>query len=223
MTLFHTVSDIFLPRCCIICGRPLYRFERHIFMVCLYDLPRTYFWMNRYNQMAQSFNALLQTHIQKEETLFRFPVRYVYAAALFFYTGDSYYRQITRSLKYGYDLSSGRYFSHMFATYLRQCSFLEDVDLIAPVPLHKRRRWSRGYNQAQVIAEELSKSLDWPCIPDFLIRTRMTRTQTRLSVEEKHKNVENAFRVNSSRVEDLLGLRYRHLVLVDDVFTTGAT
>ncbi|MBO4670907.1 MAG: ComF family protein, partial [Bacteroidales bacterium] len=101
-----------------------------------------------------------------------------------------------------------------------------DVDLVTCVPLHWTRRFRRGYNQAAVIASELARCLAVQFSPDILKRTRRTATQTRLSVEAKALNVAGAFAVRrrymSFRAQSR-DLPPRHILLVDDVFTTGAT
>jgi ComF family protein len=94
-----------------------------------------------------------------------------------------------------------------------------DVDAIVPVPLHWTRRWSRGYNQAVIIAKVLSSSLGNVRVADILVRHRRTRTQTRLDPERKIANVSGAFQLKKRA--RLSG--YRHILLVDDVFTTGGT
>lgn len=122
-----------------------------------------------------------------------------------------------------------------------------DVDLVIPVPLHWTRRWRRGYNQAEILAKAVAEAMTKNvisgmtgnpavCWTDLLVRTRRTRTQTRLNVEQKARNVEAAFRVPERfawglRVNRLgtgttprsILASARHILLIDDTFTTGAT
>lgn len=150
---------------------------------------------------------------------------YAYAAALFFYRAESDYRHITQRIKYDGNIEAGVFFGNILGEKLASGTLFQDVDLIIPVPLHWRRQWERGYNQAQVIAEGISAWLGAPVRSDILIRSRSTRTQTRLSIEEKSLNVKNAFRLHkrlrTSTPPELTGIR--HILLVDDVFTTGST
>ena len=97
--------------------------------------------------------------------------------------------------------------------------FYSDIDAVVPVPLHWTRRWSRGYNQAEVIGKVIASALGVPLRADILKRLRRTRTQTKLSIEGKTANVRGAFGVRKG--SDINGLS--HILLVDDVFTTGAT
>ena len=96
----------------------------------------------------------------------------------------------------------------------------EDVDVIIPVPLHWTRRWKRGYNQAEVVAGAIAEHLDVDLRTDILKRSRRTRTQTKVDPSQKSENVRGAFSVNETRWQEE---NYRHIVLVDDVFTSGST
>ena len=147
---------------------------------------------------------------------------YAYAAALFFYRPDSPYNNITKSLKYRADLSEGRHFSEMLGRRLASSPLYADVDLVVPVPLHRSRRLRRGYNQAEVVARGIASRLPLsPAVaPGLLRRSRRTRSQTRLSLEQKASNVRGAFCADSSLVATL---NPRHILIVDDVFTSGAT
>ena len=107
----------------------------------------------------------------------------------------------------------------MLAREMAASEIYSDVDTVIPVPLHWSRKWSRGYNQAEIIARELARGLGAELNPGALVRNRRTSTQTRLSLEEKASNVSGAFSLR--RGIDLS--EYSHILLVDDVFTTGAT
>ncbi|MBQ8060499.1 MAG: ComF family protein [Bacteroidales bacterium] len=206
--------DLFLPRKCIVCGSILSVHERHVCTSCLADLPRTFFSRQRRNQMADRFNGLIAAHMDQES--FK---GYAYATALFFYRSGTGYRDITRRLKYHSDLAAGRFFAGMLAKEIASSPLYSDVDLVIPVPLHWTRRWARGYNQAAVIGRVLAAGLGTELREDILFRRRRTRTQTKLSLEGKAANVAGAFGVRRrSGVE-----KYSHILLVDDVFTTGAT
>ncbi len=214
--IFTALCDIAMTRECIVCGGRLALRERHICIRCLADLPRTFFPRQKRNQMADRFNALIQRDLDKTEEF----EEYSYAAALFFYRSNTGYRLITQRLKYHSDYAAGRYFSAMLGREMAASELYKDVDAVIPVPLHWSRRWSRGHNQAEIIAEELAVALKAEMRTDILCRPRRTKTQTKLSVGAKAGNVAGAFRIRK-------GLRaipeYSHILLVDDVFTTGAT
>lgn len=208
--LAQAFLDIILPRNCIVCGKELSLQENHVCTGCLADLPRTHFSQLRRNPMADRFNSLPDMPGG---------YGYAYATALFYYRAGTGYRNITRRLKYHSDIGAGRFFGRMLGREMAGSALFRDVDAVVPVPLHWTRRWSRGYNQADVIAKELAISLDAAILPKVLVRCRRTRTQTMLSVGNKALNVAGAF-----RMKDRTDLSvYSHVLLVDDVFTTGAT
>ena len=218
--LLRAVGDLLLPRVCVVCGRPLGLYERHLCLTCAADVPYTRFWLQSHNPLADRFNAVLERHRGTE------PMDYAYAAALMYYKGA--YRNIPRALKYHYNLSVGRFYGTLLGRHLAAAPHFGDIDLVIPVPLHWSRRRSRGYNQAEVLARAIAAALNAPCRADLLVRSRRTRTQTRLSVEQKARNVASAFRVPerhrlSRESPRTILASARHILLVDDTFTTGAT
>ena len=186
------LGDLFMPRSCLACGCRLGMRERHLCLSCAADVPYTRFWLAPHNPLADRFNALLERHRGTG------PMDYAYAAALIYYKGA--YRAIPRALKYQGDLAAGRHYGALLGRRLAAAPHFADIDLILPVPLHWTRRWTRGYNQAEILARALSDAFRVAPSPpevrtDLLVRVRRTRTQTRLSVEEKAHNVTSAFQV----------------------------
>ena len=247
------LGDLFMPRACLACGRRLGMRERHLCLSCAADVPYTRFWLAPHNPLADRFNAVLERHRGTE------PMDYAYAAALLYYKGA--YRAIPRALKYQGDLAAGRHYGALLGRRLAAASHFADIDLVIPVPLHWTRLRSRGYNQAEILARALvdafraAPSTVIPGAPltvipgltrnlpevrtDLLVRARRTRTQTRVSVDQKARNVASAFQVperfplRARIVSTLKGdapespasvlASARHILLVDDTFTTGAT
>ena len=215
-------ADILLPRVCIVCGRKLLLGEEHICLFCQSDIPLTRHRMLKHNPMADRFNELIQRQVEADLTdsdsdkIIR--EKYAYALALFFYDSDSDYRHIPYQIKYHGNVSAGRHFGQMLGCEVAATSWLADVDAIIPVPLHWRRKWSRGYNQAEIIARAVSDITGVPVRTDILKRVRYTGTQTKMDVPQKAENVDGAF--CACRPEDAA---FRHIVLIDDVFTSGST
>lgn len=211
--------DVLLPRKCIVCGEVLSLHEKHVCLKCLGDLPRTFYSFMPRNRMSERFNDLVQRDLDSSMSRIDVPVPYSLATALFYYRASTGYRNITKSLKYHGNIAAGRYFAGMLADEMIASGFYSDIDAVVPVPLHWTRRWSRGYNQAEVIGKVIASALGVPLRTDIMKRLRRTKTQTRLSIEGKTANVHGAFGVRKG--SDLKGLS--HILLVDDVFTTGAT
>lgn len=106
----------------------------------------------------------------------------------------------------------------MLGKRLKESDPFKDIDVIIPVPLHPFKKWKRGYNQANVIAKAIGKELEIPVLNGILVRTTFTSTQTTKDPLHRWKNVEKAFKLR--RGDRIKGF---HILLVDDVLTTGAT
>jgi len=215
--IITAVGDLFLPRVCVVCGRPLLLAEKHICLRCLSDLPFTYFWQCKRNPMAEKFNAKLQKSIS-ERDIFE---DYASAAALFIYDSENSYGRITRELKYRGNLPMGILFSRLLGEKLAASEQFRGVDLVVPVPLHPRRRFQRGYNQAEIIATEVAGALGTQMDCTILSRCRYNASQTRQTMSSKLANVSGSFK--AALPQNIVAGKFKHILLVDDVFTTGST
>lgn len=143
----------------------------------------------------------------------------VHVSALFRFRRESGYRRMIHTLKYAGRRDIAVAMGEMFGRELRESPFYRDVDLLVPVPLHWTKRIRRGYNQAEEICVGLSRSMGIPFDFRSLRRIRRTPPQAlRRDAEARHRNVSGAFRL--VRPARLAG---KHILLVDDVLTTGAT
>lgn len=232
--LLESFIDLIIPRECIVCKRTLRRNEKYMCIFCASDIPLTRYWNVRKNPMADRLNDLIQRDInnsildRSDSSVHSGTVKYSYAAALFFYREENGYRKIPQRLKYTGDIHEGRFFAKLLGNYLKDSDLFSDLDMIIPVPLHWTREWKRGYNQATIIAETLSEVTGLPVFGHIIKRNRITKTQTKLNIEEKSANVHNAFSISQKyksvfNPHTTVPANPRHILLVDDVFTTGST
>ena len=202
------LRELFFPRRCIVCGRFLTADETDVCTACREDLPMTYQWDIVQNA---AFERLAR----------RFDVEA--AATLFFFGAESDYRKIIYGIKYGGRRELARRMGFELGTRLAGNRDFRRCQAVIPVPLHPLRRWTRGYNQAEEIACGLAAALGVPPETALLRRSRYTKTQTRLHGAAKTKNVQGAFRIDPGRAEALQAAGVRHVLLVDDVLTSGST
>lgn len=193
---------ILYPPLCAACGNVLMRHERVLCLPCILDLPRTGFHEDPENPVAQMFWGRVQVE---------------HATAFINFYQDSRYRQILHELKYRGQYRVGIEMGRMFGHELKDTAFSR-ADLVHPVPLHRRKQRRRGYNQSALIAKGLTEVLDIPVEDGLIRRVVNTDTQTRKSRYERWENVDGIF-----AVKDPEKLKDKHVLLVDDVVTTGST
>lgn len=140
------------------------------------------------------------------------------ATSYFFYRKGSDFRRILHELKYGGKKQLGTTMGRFIAAELSQSSFFKDMDLIVPVPLHPLKQKARGYNQTEYIARGISAISKIPMETSSLIRNKYTETQTKKSIYERSENVSSVFSILHPEI-----FEGKHILIVDDVLTTGAT
>lgn len=202
------LRDLFFPRRCVVCGRSLNRKEKDLCPDCTEELPLTYQW-------AVVQNAAFERLARRCEP--------EAAAALFFFLEKSDTRKILYAVKYGGRQKLGYRMGRLLGTQLAGSRSFRSCQTVVPVPLHPLRRWKRGYNQAEAIARGVADALGLPVETALLRRSRRTRTQTRLHGADKARNVRGAFQVDLNRAAQLQAGGIRHLLLIDDVLTSGST
>lgn len=205
--------NFLFPRYCWICGDRLSVSEQHLCSRCLIDLPRTNFHLRQDNPM---------------EMLFWGCFNIVHAAAFFYYHQNTPTSEILYLLKYRNCPGIGEYMGEIYAQEIRlseensQCSFFSDIDYIIPLPLNSKKLKLRGYNQCDAICRGLTKVTKIPVLYDIVERTIANSTQTKKSRVERELNVEQIFRLTGMEEKRAL-LIGKHVLLVDDVCTTGST
>ncbi|MBL7790768.1 MAG: ComF family protein [Saprospiraceae bacterium] len=203
LRFLEEMVGLFYPNLCCACGKNLLIRQHVLCIDCQYRLPKTQFHLQADNPFAERFWGRLPVHA---------------GAAMYFFTKGGRVQRLLHALKYGGQQEVGRYLGKIYGLELKQSPLFCDVELVVPVPLHPRKKRQRGYNQSDCFAEGLSESLGVPWLPDALARRAFTATQTRKSRMERLANVGEAFALH--RPERLEG---KHILLVDDVMTTGAT
>lgn len=141
------------------------------------------------------------------------------ATSFFFYRKGSAYKYILHRLKYGGEKEIGEIMGRYVANELLPCGFFKDIDLIIPVPLHRKRQRARGYNQSEWIARGIVSVTGLLLDAESVVRDKFTETQTHKSKFERWENVSGFFSL-TKHADELAG---KHLLIVDDVLTTGAT
>ncbi|MCU0473809.1 MAG: ComF family protein [Bacteroidales bacterium] len=201
--LWDDVISILFPRLCYACGNQLLRNEKLICTECFVLIPRTKYHLEEGNPVEQLFWG--RCRIEK-------------AAAFSFYNRDSRIRKLIHNLKYKGIKDIGFDLGRIYGASLTGSDFLKGIDLIIPVPLHPSKKRVRGFNQSDVIAQGLSEATGLPVVYESLQRGTVTETQTRRSRYERWVNVDGIFIITDSS-----NIRGKHVLLVDDVITTGST
>ncbi len=203
-TWFHSFWSLLFPRCCVVCGSPLSRGEECLCTCCNINLPRTGFHLRKDNPVECLFWGRIPGLKR--------------ASSFLFYRKGSDFRRILHMLKYGGYKELGEVMGRYMSAELSSGEFFDGVDMIIPVPLHRKKQKLRGYNQSEWIARGIASVTGIPLCAECMIREKNTETQTRKSTFERWENVEGIFRLC-----DTVHFEGKHVLLVDDVLTTGAT
>ena len=204
-TSFWTrLLDVVAPRTCAVCGGRLTANESVLCAACHLHLPLTgYEHSPLDNPMARLFWG-------------HFPV--VRAAALFFYEPQSAASQMIYDMKYRSMPETAVALGSIAARQFSAAGFFNGIDAIVPIPITRRRQWQRGYNQSMEIGRGVSEVTGLPIYNKVVKRIRFKESQTSQRAHQRMLNVENAFSLTDS--DRIAG---RHILLVDDIVTTGAT
>ena len=201
--IFSSLLDLFFPRLCVVCEARLQQSEEHLCLACLGNLPRTNYHIDDDNRLVDFLAG-------------RFPFRK--AAAYTYFVKDGSVQAIIHELKYRHNKRIGHFMGGLCAKDLAISKFLSDVDCLVPVPLHPKREKKRGYNQALEICRGLSEKTAIPIAEKVLVRTVNNPSQTHNSRTKRWNNVADIFSIT-----DEAFFVNKHILLVDDVITTGST
>ncbi len=202
-TILNCIVDLFYPRVCESCGNGLMRNEDNVCMSCRYLLPKTGYEMLENNPLAQIFYGL---------------VDFKAVTAEFFFSKSGKVQNLIHGLKYKGCRESGVFLGEELGMSVLKSPFFADVDCLVPIPLHQKKEFKRGYNQSFIIAQGVEKVTGIPIAERCFYRKSYTETQTKKNKEERWKNVKDVFEVRNPEM-----LKDKHLLVIDDVLTTGAT
>ena len=209
-TLQHSVQyalrgvvELFYPHCCAACGRLLDDPHKTICDDCLRHLPRTEQAALRDNQTEELFSDI---------------PRFCHGASFLFYEKGTPIQAMFHRMKYKRQPEIASVLAREAAYDFLQTDFFEGIDLIIPIPLHPKRLRQRGYNQSDYIARALSATTGIPCDTTHLVRIRNNPQQALMKGEERERNVQGIFAVRHPEE-----LYRKHILLVDDLITTGST
>lgn len=189
--IFHTL----IPKTCIQCGSLLEEDEKLLCASCKDLLPFD-------NFLNQEYFAPLTP----------------YAKEIFVFSKYQYCNDIIKKFKFSGFIHIGKKFAESFADRLQQESWIDNIDCIVPVPLHKVELRNRGFNQCDIIADVLGKKLNLPVVKNNLVKLHHTKAQHNLSAHERYNNLKNNF-----ALKDISIFQGKNILLLDDVITTCST
>lgn len=203
MNYFQDFISLFYPNNCVACQNALFRNEQTICTSCLFHLPKTEYHYEKDNPISRIFWGRTDIEI---------------AASYCFFVKAGKVQHLIHQLKYKGKKEIGILLGEIYGKELLKSAFFQNIDVIIPVPLHPKKEKKRGYNQSEMFGIGLSSGMQIPLDKTTLIRTYASETQTKKSRFKRWENVKEIFDLQNA---DLL--ENKHILLIDDVITTGAT
>lgn len=200
---WQSVLQAVFPSQCVCCGDVLVRGERYVCLTCLGNLRHTH------------FSAINDNPVERRLAT-RIPI--VYATAMLHFQRGNTVQSLVHSMKFNGSAELCIHMGRQLGLELLRSARFDDVDLLVPVPLHWTRRLTRGYNQSELLCRGISQTFGRQVNTTALKRRRYTRKQSRRHASDRERNVSGAFGLRHP--DQLSG---HHILLVDDVMTTGAT
>lgn len=201
--LKESLLQLAFPQVCAGCGSDLLQVNQLLCLHCLEVLPATTFHLHNNNPVEKLFWG-------------RMPV--TYGTSQYYFTKESLVQRLMHQFKYKGNKDLGLFMGRMMGHQLKESNRFLEVDALVPLPLFPKKERKRGYNQATILCEGIAEVLQKPIIERAVIRTMHTESQTKKNRVQRWENMKDHFRlVNETALKD------RHVLLVDDVITTGAT
>ncbi len=201
--LFTGLIHLFFPHICPGCGSDTLQSDEFICFRCFTELPFTKFESIRNNKTERIFHG--RVNVQN-------------GMSLLYFSKDSLVQNLLHALKYNGNRELGIFLGRLMGKAIRNSTAFQNIDVLVPLPLFKEKEKKRGYNQSAILCEGIATETGFPVSGGDVIRTIHTETQTKKHRRERWQNVEGIFEVRNE--EKLSG---KHILLVDDVITTGAT
>jgi len=201
--MFHDLANLFYPKICNCCDSPLLKAEQVICTSWLHQLPTTNYHFDNENTTKKVFDARLSLEN---------------ATSLLYFRKKGMVQNLIHNLKYKKQEEVGIFLGNWLGEELSIHQGFKDIDCVIPVPLHRQKLKKRGFNQVTEFGSELAKKLDAEFIEDALVKKSTSRTQTFKKRVGRWGSIDATFMVeNPEKLEN------KHLLLVDDLVTTGAT
>lgn len=201
--IVSSTLHLFYPHVCTGCGSDLLQADNMLCLKCIHNLPHTNFAIIPNNPVEKYFWG-------------RIPLTAAYSQ--FYFSKEFLIQHLIHQLKYKGDTAIGFYLGEIMGKTLLNSNRFSSIDALIPLPLYVDKEHKRGYNQAAVICNGMSAVMNVPVLHGAVIRQHATETQTHKQRTERWENVKQSFKV--AKPAELTG---KHLLLVDDVVTTGAT
>ncbi|WP_299225398.1 ComF family protein [uncultured Psychroserpens sp.] len=195
--------NLFFPKVCLSCNNHLSDNERHICTSCRHQLPLTNFHLDPSNAV----HKVMYGRVKLEQ-----------ATALLHFSKKGIVQQLIHNLKYRGHQEIGQFLGEWLGEELKQYSEYLKVDIVVPVPLHKSKLKKRGYNQVEKFGKAIAKALNADYNPELLIKTSATKTQVFKDRFMRSSDTHPKFAITKSE-----SLASKHILIVDDIITTGAT
>lgn len=202
-TIGSSLLQLFYPAVCAGCGSDAVGDDSQLCAFCLQELPVTGFENHSPNPI---------------ETLLMGRVGFQKATAQFYFSKESLLQHLIHQVKYQGNQLLGRQLGVIIGNQLKDSNRFEDIDVLLPLPLFEKNEWKRGYNQSRVLCQGIQEVLQVPIVDGAVLRPSFTESQTRKNRTERWQNMAGKFLLS-----DASKIEHAHVLLVDDVITTGAT
>ncbi len=203
LAYLQSFYHLFFPNTCLLCNKSLFQHEKQICSVCKNNIPRSYFHLKEENPAVISLWG--RAEIKR-------------AVCFMLYQKGNIAQDLLHLLKYKNQKEIGEHLASLYSQELTEVSFFDGIDYIIPVPLHPKKLQKRGYNQSYCISKGIRNITHIPILENALIKTENTTSQTTKGRYGRSVSANNIYVLN-----DIFDLENKHVLLVDDVMTTGAT